>query len=85
MTVEGVTVRRTMYCVQSFKVVGRRLEPGTRLAFPCATEAEESGRRLAPRAAGVVVYMQAGYPEADVWDEPELLAAHGSVPRSVSP
>jgi hypothetical protein len=80
---ENMNVRRTLYRVQSFRRVGRQLEPVQRLDCPCATEAEEWGERLAPRAAAVLVYQQEGYPEADVWDDPELLAVHGSVPRSV--
>jgi hypothetical protein len=76
-----VMARRAIYCVQAYRRGGAGLEKADLRQFPCASEAEEEALRLRSRRAGVVVYTQHGYPEADVWDEPEVLAAHGEGPE----
>ena len=74
-------MRRTIYCVQSFRYVGESLEPGERLAFPCATEAEEWCLRMPEGHVGGMIWRVRGLPDVDVWDEPELLMSVGVVPR----
>lgn len=64
------------YFAQPFN--GRR--PGEPLPFLCAQDAEEGGALLAKMADGVVVYQQIIDPEAQIYDEPEVLAVHGDVP-----
>lgn len=73
--------RRTVFCVQPYRKVGRRLEPGAVQQFSCATEAEAAGERLRTVSAGVVVFVVEGAANGEVLSEPELFAAHGEVPR----
>lgn len=74
-------VRRTIYCVQPFVLAGERFEPGERLLFLCASEAEEWCERRPDTCVGATISRVRGYPHFDTWDEPEWLMTVGLVPR----
>ena len=61
--------KRLFYFVQA---QGRPLE-----TCPSGAEAERRAQAYAARGVPVVAYMMFGDPEAEVWDEPELLARAG--------
>lgn len=73
--------RRTVFCVQAYRRVGGRLEPGALQQFTCATEAEAAGERLSAVSAGVIVYSVEGAANGEILGDPELFAAIGEVPR----
>lgn len=50
--------------------------------FLCAVDAEEGGLILSKSADGVLVVQQWADVEAQIFDEPEILAEYGSVPRA---
>lgn len=73
--------RLTVFCVQSYRAAEGRLQRDGYLQFTSATEAETAGERLSARADGVAITVMDGYPEADAWNEPELFASVGRIPR----
>lgn len=74
--------RKTIYCVQPFWRNGKRHEPGPARQFSGEDKARAEGERLAGSAPGVVVLKVEGWPEADCWDDPVILATHGDVPAA---
>ncbi len=52
-------------------------EGGALEEFSCASDAEAAGETHARRGRPAVAYMIWGDPEAECWDEPDLLAEHG--------
>ena len=69
--------RRLHYLAVGFWLSPLRSE---RFEFLCALDAEEGGAILARTAAGVLVFQQWIDLEAQIYDEPEILAEHGQVP-----
>lgn len=57
--------------------------PGHPYPFCCAVDAEEGGEILARSASGVLVFQQWVDLVAYIFEEPEILAVHGNVPRHV--
>lgn len=55
--------------------------PGELYPFCCAVDAEEGGEILARSASGVLVFQQWIDAEIGIFDEPDVLAVHGDVPR----
>lgn len=68
----------TRYCVQVFE---RERPPDAARQFRDRNEALEVGRLAARRAAGVAVYEVTGEPVQDLWREPRMIAAFGSMAR----
>jgi hypothetical protein len=52
-------------------------ENGVLEEFTCASDAERAGEAYAAKGRPAVAYMMWGDPEAECWDEPEVLAQHG--------
>jgi hypothetical protein len=70
-------MREVRFVVQPIVRLGSSYEPDAPIFRTSAVDAEALGFRLARRRAGVVVYEMCGDPEADIWDEPEVIAAYG--------
>lgn len=73
---------QTLFIVQQFDKVGRRLVAGRQLPFKTAVEASARAGRDAARCAGVVAIQQTIDTETgEVLEEPVLLAAFGELPQ----
>lgn len=74
-------MRRTIYCVQCFKLSGAELQTGALRQYTSATEAEAVTALLRTRVDGLVFYAVEGDPEAGIWGEPEVYERHGAAPE----
>lgn len=75
---------QTIFCVQTYWRAGRRLEMGQLRQFADEAPAREAGLALSKRMPAVLVYAITGEPEADFWDEPQLLEKYGAVPAGAA-
>ena len=77
---------KTIYAVTTFWRDSRKrgVQPGATHHAKSEDEARQLGAALSKRAGGVVVLRVVGNPEADYWEEPEILARHGDAPREVA-
>jgi hypothetical protein len=73
---------RLAYFAQPFFAEAGQFRAGPLYPFNCASDAEEGGELLSRMAAGAVAYQQIIDPEAELFDEPEMLAVFGRVPAS---
>lgn len=73
----------TIYCVQPFRKVGRKLTLTEPRQFKKPDEALRAGEAAGRRWAGVLVYSVEGSPESDDWGEPKILATHGQTPPAI--
>lgn len=73
---------KTVFIAQAFHWVDGRLEPGRHVQYSTPERAEAAGESLAGSAQGVAVFSLEGYPDADVWGEPVILARYGVAPKA---
>lgn len=73
--------KKRVYCVQSYWQDRRKLAQGELLQFERQAQALSRARRIARRAAGVLVYAVDCDVEIEWWGEPQFIAAEGEVPR----
>lgn len=72
---------KTLYIVQQFEMMGKKLVAGRVMEFKSADEAIARADRDASRMAGVVALAQTIDLDTDeVVETPEVLARHGSLP-----
>jgi hypothetical protein len=74
----------TLYVVQFFSRQGRKLAADQPLSFKTKELAIGRAERGMATKAGVIVTVRSGDPEADDWDEPELLLKQGQLPRGMA-
>jgi hypothetical protein len=74
----------TLYVVQFFSRQGRKLVADQPLSFKTAEQAIGRAERGMGTKAGVIVTARTGDPDADDWDEPELLLKQGELPRGMA-
>jgi len=70
----------TMYLVQAFKQVGRKLVADPVQTTKTAEKATATAERLAPTRAGVIAFSQEVDVETDAYDEPRILLKLGDLP-----
>jgi len=68
------------YIVQGFQLRGRKLTPDQPRTAKTAEAAVELAERMATTRAGVFAFSQAVDIEADIYDEPKVLARLGDLP-----
>jgi hypothetical protein len=72
---------RTLYIVQQFEIMGKKLVAGRVMEFKSAAEAAARAERDASRVAGVVALAQTVDLDTDeVVETPEILARFGQLP-----
>ena len=76
--------RKTIYCAQAFWRRGGRLVGGEVRQFLNEERARQGGEILLTGADGVAVFSLEGYPDVDLWDDPQLIEALGDVPSQGS-
>ena len=69
----------TMYLVQAFKQVGRKLVADPVQTTKTAEKAMATAERLAPTRAGVIAFSQEVDVEADSYGEPRILLKLGDL------
>lgn len=74
---------RTEFSVQPFVYRRKKLTAEPVRPAGGREQAMRLGERLAARNAGVLVYSRRVAPALDEYDEPEVLAAHGELPRGI--
>lgn len=72
--------RRLRYVAQPFWKAAHGFRAGEVRSFVCAMDAEDGGAILLRHADGVLVYQQWVDAEAEIMEEPEVLAILGDVP-----
>ena len=73
---------KTLYIVQQFEIMGKKLVAGRVMEFKSAEEAIARADRDASRMAGVVALAQTIDLDTDeVVETPEILARHGTLPQ----
>ncbi|KFL26614.1 hypothetical protein JP74_12820 [Devosia sp. 17-2-E-8] len=70
----------TMYLVQAFKQVDRKLVADPVQTAKTAEKAMAMAERLAPTRAGVIAFSQEVDVETDAYDEPRILLKLGDLP-----
>ena len=75
---------RTIFCVQPYQKSAGRLVKGHMRRLLSRDAAITAAKAYRGSAAGVVVYCVRGYPEADVWSDPQVIAMSGEVPREAA-
>jgi hypothetical protein len=76
-------MRSTLYVVQFFTRKGRKLVSDPPLTFKADGEAIGRAELGMKTKAGVLVTEITGDPDADDWDEPEILLTWGELPRGL--
>ena len=72
---------RTLYIVQQFEIMGKKLVAGRVMEFKSAAEAAARAERDASRVAGVVALAQTVDLDTDeVVETPKILARFGQLP-----
>lgn len=70
-----------VFCVQTFwRASPSRVERGQLHQFGCRERALETGRVMARRRSGVLVFRVQGEPVSGIWQEPQVLARFGDAP-----
>ena len=73
---------KTLYIVQQFEMMGKKLVAGRVMEFKSAQEAIARADRDAARMAGVVAIAQTIDLDTDeVVETPEILSRHGDLPQ----
>jgi len=75
---------RTIFCVQPYQRSAGRLVAGHLRRLLSRDAALRAAKAYRGAASGVLVYQVSGYPEADVWSDPMIIARSGDVPREAS-
>ena len=70
----------TMYLVQAFKQVGKKLIADPVQQMKTEKKAIATAERLAPMRAGVIAFSQEVDVETDTYDEPRVIVRIGSLP-----
>jgi ribosomal protein S7 len=70
----------TMYLVQAFKQIGKKLVADPVQISKTAEKAVAAAERLAPMRAGVIAFSQEVDIETDAYDEPRVLLKLGTLP-----
>jgi hypothetical protein len=70
----------TMYLVQAFKQVGKKLVADPVIVSKGSDKAIATAERLAPMRAGVLAFSQDVDVETDTYDEPRVLLRIGTLP-----
>jgi ribosomal protein S7 len=70
----------TMYLVQAFKQIGKKLVADPVQISKTAEKAVAAAQRLAPMRAGVIAFSQEVDIETDAYDEPRVLVKMGTLP-----
>jgi hypothetical protein len=70
----------TMYLVQAFKQVGKKLVAEPVQQVKTEEKALLTAERLAPSRAGVIAFSQEVDIETDTYDEPRVLVRIGTLP-----
>ncbi len=70
----------TMYLVQAFKQVGKKLVAEPVQQVKSGDKALLTAERLAPSRAGVIAFSQEVDIETDTYDEPRVLVRLGTLP-----
>ena len=77
---------QTLYIVQQFEKMGKRLVAGRQMTFKSAGEASARADRDAARTVGVVAIQQTVDTDTgEVLEEPIVLARHGELPPEFDP
>lgn len=75
---------KTLYIVQQFDQVAKKLVAGRQMDFPSSVAAIARAERDASRCAGVVAITQTVDTETgEVLEEPTVLARHGQLPAGM--
>ncbi len=76
---------KTLFIVQQFEMMGKRLVAGRQMDFKTAEEAVGRAERDATRVTGVVAVQQVVDTDTgEVLEEPVILARHGQLPAEFS-
>ncbi|WP_427023108.1 hypothetical protein ACP4J4_10755 [Aureimonas ureilytica] len=76
---------KTLFIVQQFETMGKRLVAGRQMDFKTAEEAVGRAERDATRVTGVVAVQQVVDTDTgEVLEEPVILARHGQLPAEFS-
>ncbi|WP_019995490.1 hypothetical protein [Aureimonas ureilytica] len=76
---------KTLFIVQQFETMGKRLVAGRQMDFKTAEEAVGRAERDATRVTGVVAVQQVVDTDTgEVLEEPIILARHGQLPAEFS-
>ncbi len=69
-----------VFCVQTYRKQGRRVEAGELRRFALEAPARREGKHLAARSAGVLVFRVSADPEEDRCTDLEVIARYGDAP-----
>lgn len=72
--------KQTLFVVKAFGREGGRLTQAETIQYESERRARSHGKHLRAKRAGVVVYQVSAVPEADCWDEPQVLEMYGAAP-----
>lgn len=72
---------KTIYCARAFWWRGGRLLPGEVHQFLNEERAIAGAEALYTGAHSVAIFSVTGYPDVDLWEDPQLIDAYGDVPN----
>lgn len=75
---------KTIYCARAFWWRGGKLKGGEVHQFLNEERAIAGAEALYTGAHGVAVFTVTGYPDVDLWEDPQLVAEYGEVPASTA-
>ncbi len=72
----------TYYGVQAFVKKGAKIVPEQPRIATSEANAKRMAESLAPTRVGVIAFRRSGDMDSGVFDDPEILAEHGTVPSA---